>query len=154
LACAEPGVDHSDPTVWRSSVALGGSPGAADTVTLASWLTANGLTPGEELSDKEGDGLVALLEYATGGNVSANDGTGAPGIIIVDGEFRLSYTRDRAADDVQLVAEYSLDLSNWLPVELLSIDAGSAGIDTVTAQLPGGGSAEVRAFYRLRVEEK
>ena len=62
--------------------------------------------------------------------------------------------RDRAADDVQLDAEYSLHLSNWLPVELVSIDDGATGIDTVAARLPGGGSTEVRAFYQLRVVVK
>ena len=153
LACAESGVDHSDPGVWRSSVAVGGSPGTGDAVGLASWLTASGLSPGDELSDGDGDGLPALFEYGAGGNVGANDGVGAPSAELVGGEFRLSYTRDRSADDVQLIGEYSLDLSAWLPVEALSIDAGAAGIDTVVARLPGGGS-ELRVFYRVRVVEK
>jgi hypothetical protein len=151
LACAQSGVDHTDAALWRSSVAIGGSPGTADTVRLTDWLTANGLLPGDELSDNDGDDLPAIVEYATGGDPAVDDGSGAPIASFVAGEYRLTYTRNRAADDVQLVAQFSLDLQTWSPVEVLSIDPGSTGIDTVTARMLG---ADARGYYRLSVVEK
>lgn len=52
---------------------------------------------------------------------------------------------------MQLMAEYSLDLINWSPVDIIGIAPGSAGVDTVTAPLV---SEDVRGYFRARVVGK
>lgn len=62
-----------------------------------------------------------------------------------------SYQIYCAADDVHLGAEFSHDLDSWLPADMLTIDPGSIGIDTVAAGIAG---EHPRGFFRLRVIEK
>ena len=59
LACVESGVNHADPDVWRASVAWGGSPGTDDSTSIDDWLTAFGLSAGDEFLDGVGDGLLS-----------------------------------------------------------------------------------------------
>ena len=66
------------------------------------------------------------------------------------GGGEMSYPRSRSADGVAVIAEFSSDLSNWSPTQIVNTVAGANGIDTVrVAPLNPIGS---RGFFRLRVE--
>ena len=93
------GLDAGDPSIWRSSVAGGGSPGSSDTTTFT------------------GSTSEELLAYAFGGaggklEVSIR-------VIEVNGNFDdyvvVSTDANLAADDVVYDIQFSSDLDTWLP---------------------------------------
>lgn len=154
LACMESGVNHADPGVWRASVAWGGSPGTDDSTSINDWLTDYGLSAGDELLDGDGDSLLSLLEYAIGTNPTIPDNSDAFVISMAAGETLFSYHRSRTADGVTVIAEYSFDLSNWSPAEIVTTNDLGSGLDQVTVRRFGPGSGETQGFFRLRVELK
>ncbi|MDA7882408.1 lamin tail domain-containing protein, partial [Akkermansiaceae bacterium] len=124
--------DHGVASNWRSSVAIGGSPGTSDTVEFS----------GNPNDDLDGDGIPALLEHAFG---SINGDAGASPesqVVLGTGLFEggtvenltMIYRRNMAADDVIIEAEISGDLVIWDPlgVEYVSSIPNGDGTETVT----------------------
>lgn len=147
-------MNHADPGVWRASVAWGGSPGTDDSTSIDDWLTAYGLGAGDEFLDGDGDGLLSLVEYAIGTNPTIRENSDAFVVSLVGGEAYYSYTRSRTADGVTVTAEYSSDLLNWSPAEIVSTNDLGGGLDQVTVRRFGPGSGETPGFFRLWVDQK
>ncbi|MEN8866481.1 MAG: hypothetical protein ABF380_04015 [Akkermansiaceae bacterium] len=129
------GVDHSDATTRRASVALDGSPGSSDSISLEDWLVVNGLLPGDELTDSDGDRISAIIEYVT--------------VSISDGEFVFSFEQARSASDGKVQTEFSDDLNSWTPGITVSRTPIDEGKDQVVVRpIVEGGT---KKFARLRV---
>ena len=112
------------------------------------------LAAGDELLDGDGDGLLSLLEYAIGTDPTIRDNSNAFFVSIVGGEAYYSYTRSRTADGVTVIAEYSSDLLNWSPAEIVATNDLGGGLDQVAVRRFGPGSGETLGFFRLRVNQK
>ncbi|WAC20514.1 autotransporter-associated beta strand repeat-containing protein [Luteolibacter sp. SL250] len=102
-----------------------------------------------DLDDEDGDGVVNLMEYATGSPIGA--GNKVPGILSREAEgFHFTYTRDTAAAALPVV-EWSETLrdNDWrtdrISEQILST---SGSVETVRASLPQ--SDTTRRFFRLR----
>ncbi|MGI8602876.1 MAG: lamin tail domain-containing protein [Verrucomicrobiales bacterium] len=139
-----PGLNLNQSTSWRRSVAAGGNPGGSDAIAFS------GLDP---QADSDGDGFAALVEYALATN--DNDALSSPmlhagqdggGLMTVS-----SLLRD-GADDVQVDALESNDLSTWQPATIISDVPAPGALATRTwrCSLPASGD---RAFLRLRVNQ-
>jgi hypothetical protein len=152
LANVASGIDHAAPNNWRASVSTGGSPGTADEVSLADWLAANGLSQGDELTDSDGDGLSALLEYASGSDPNIPDSEIGNMISFDDGFPTLSYLRSKSANGITITVEFSSDLITWKPAgETISITStGTAGIERRSVRSPDSVTSHVRQFARLK----
>lgn len=99
----------NDPSSWRSSLVVNGTPGGDDETTFA----------GEPLADDDGNGLSNLLEHALGNtlvaskafpvitNVSYDDGTGLKNYLGV------SYRANLSDPNLNFIIEVSPDLQNW-----------------------------------------
>lgn len=164
LACV---TDNPDPKLaksWRASVAIGGSPGTDDSVSLSTWLASHGLGLGSELTDPDGDHLSVLLEYALGGSPFVHDTAIHPALALqlldVDGvvsEYAvMTYMRSNLADGITMTPEYSTDLVTWQEItKVLSYDISEqAGIDQIRVRVPSPVPSVERQFVRLRVELK
>lgn len=91
--------DHSEPSNWRSSVALNGNPGTSDSTTFA----------GNPNGDDNGDGINNLTQYALAGSTPfehpfTGDNTGF---------LTLKFRRNLAADDIVYTVERSVDFATW-----------------------------------------
>ena len=163
LACPEPNVDHDDPTNWRASAQVGGSPGSDDLVALSAWLTSHGLAPGQETSDLDHDGLSALLEYALGTDpTNSHDGDvlhpSVQSLLVGTQTERylvLQFPRLKGADDVRLSAEVSVDLISWDPAGPLIDSQSSAGNPVELLKIRSNTAVGPDTqFLRIRVEAK
>lgn len=166
LSCLQSGIDHADPANWRPSVAPGGSPGTHDGQSLSDWLAENGLGVGDELTDKDSDGLPALIEFVTGSNPNDSGSAAYPGggfqVLLVDGVVAeylvIEFTRRKGADGVSVAAEVSTDLVNWIPAGPVVAFSPSAvpDIEVVTIRAPDPLAAVSggRQFIRLVVTAK
>lgn len=142
------GINHVDPANWRASVNPGGSPGTDDTVSFDDWLTANGLTPGDGLTDLDFDGLPALIEYATGND--PNSISSNPVIVeLVGGSIQFGFIRSRAASGLNVELEFSDDLVTWNSGTILSSTIAGNGQDRVVVSPPV--TSEPQQFARLRI---
>ncbi len=92
-----PGLDASDPALWRSSVAGGGSPGGSDSTTFT------GSTP-EELIAYASGGTGGELEFS----IRAIEVNGS-----IDDYVVVSTAANLAADDVVYDIQFSSDLDTW-----------------------------------------
>ena len=97
---------------------------------------------------------LSIVEYAIGTNPTIRDNSDAFVVSMAGGEVFFSYNRSRTADGVTVIAEYSPDLSNWSPAEIVSTNDQGGGLDQVTVRRFGPGSGETQGFFRLRVEQK
>jgi hypothetical protein len=129
--------NHSDPMSWRASAVAGGSPGAADTESYASWKAANGNLPDNE--DTDGDGISNRLEYFLGGNPGIAEPDLAPLVAIdPDGSFQMSVTRRVSAENASVVPQSSGNLSTW---------ATAAGYEFLSNErLPGSPARDMLTF--------
>jgi hypothetical protein len=149
--------DHDDPASWRSSAVAGGNPDTSDALPFATWATNNGVT--DALSDDDGDGLSATLEYLFG-----SDPSQASSSLVVEPTFEsdggadqfltVRYLRDIGVDDASVSIEMSDDLAGWTtlstPTELLRNErAGDRELITVRSLVPV--ATEHRQFLRIRV---
>ena len=159
LTLRHPGEDPAAPLSWRSSVLPGGSPSGTDSVPYAVWKENFGIT--DEQSDPDGDGLVPLLEYASGGSPQADDSAHQPSVRLdppaVPGEnarLVFSYFRQRGADDVNATLRQSTDLENWtaLAAEVTSITALPDGTERVRLQMPAPPAGGARLYLQLHWE--
>jgi hypothetical protein len=101
-----------DPLAWRLSAQPNGSPLADDATDYGAWKLTNGVAADGE--DRDGDGLGAFLEYATGSDPAV------PGIGNLpvaerrsDGVWEVTVTRQLAADDVAFLLETSGESGAW-----------------------------------------
>lgn len=156
LADAASNPDSIWPGNWRSSVAIGGSPGSDDGVTLNSWLASYSLAPADEMIDTDRDGQINLLEYALGSDPTDPTALGKLGLgTLDDGFLRLSFPRDNSADDVVLIPQASFDMIDWsAPVEVLAHEGDAPGIDRITFRSTTPMAKQPRQFLRLRVDKK
>ena len=146
--------DHSDPFSWRSSVAIGGSPGGTDSIPFS----------GDPDDDGDADGLSAFYEYATG----TSDGDGSqfalPVLSIgavdvggtIDDYLLFEFTINLAAEGVDYEVQKSTDLSAWSDAggDLVLRSTSNNGDGTATVRYRSSAAfdgAELRAFYRLSV---
>ncbi len=162
LIAPESNPDHTLASNWRSSVSPGGTPGAGDAVSFATWSAANGgVTAG---SDGDMDMRTALREYAEGTDPGVADtsaglmGVGSDLLEVggfVDRYLTLALRRNLAADDVAMTPQSSLALGAWgdATAELVFVSETNHGDGTATLlyrsvvpidQLPAAG-------YFLRV---
>jgi hypothetical protein len=132
----------SSPFAWRASAATGGSPGATDGIVFS----------GDPLSDLDGDGLSALVEYAMGTN-PANQTNGMAALVTSfdeEGRLVLTVPHNLLAEDVVCVCETTENFADWLPAELVSrVSDGTSATDTWRCATPGGS----RTFIRMRVSK-
>jgi hypothetical protein len=121
LIAPETNPDHRLASNWRSSVALGGSPGFSDTIGWAAWAASHGgVTPN---SDHELDLRDALTEYAMSGNPNVPDAhlsqlTTSKMLLeaeaVANEYLTVSFRRNLAADDVEITPQSSTNLSTWI----------------------------------------
>jgi hypothetical protein len=162
LACSELNPSPALASSWRSSVAIGGSPGEADGEPLNAFLARHGLVVGDEIFDSDGDGFTALMEYAFGTNPT--ESAAAPrfefsGTLDSSGggdRFpTMSFPRNNAADGVAFFPEVSSDLSVWSPApDIVGSEAAAAGIDRITFRSDVSFDGKPRQFLRVRIETK
>ena len=131
------------------------------TLYRAGLLSATASVPAALITaDSDRDGLPDLIDYALGGSLSAPDA--APTPEMVDGQLRLTFTRDPRVPDVTLQVEASsaLDAGTWTVVaenirgagwtgSALVSESETADVNRkqVTVTDPGTGP---RRFLRLR----
>ena len=138
--------DHTLAANWRPSVSAGGNPGTADIVSFV----------GDPHADDDGDGLVALLEYAVGSSDLVPGPSPVGSKFVAAGELRMSFSRNLAADDLVFEIQLSDDLVDWAP-------AGTAA--TLTGWLDTGGgirhetwrileASSTQRFVRLAIFQK
>ncbi|MGB0144535.1 MAG: sigma factor [Akkermansiaceae bacterium] len=89
----------NDPQNWRPSFSIGGNPGEPLTTTTFA---------GNPDDDLDRDGVSALVEHALGTSDTLSNESP---IILTETTF--SFSRNLAADDVQISVETSTDLVNW-----------------------------------------
>ena len=145
------GPDHSDPTNWRASLALGGSPGTDDAVLFV----------GNPTDDLDMDNQSAFLEHAVGKNDNdpTDGGVLTAGTTVYDDGFgpddylSVSFDRNLAADDAAFEVELSTDLQSWdpFPLVLTSIQNNGDGTATYTYRSITPLGQRPREFIRLVV---
>lgn len=154
LIAPETAPDHGAALNWRSSAAIGGSPGTTDAVNFV----------GNPADDLDGDGLEALLEHALG-SINGDAGASPESQVVIrtglfnggtEENFTITFRRNMAADDVIITAESSSDLANWdsLGVQYVSSIPNGDGTETVTYRSTTPFASIVREFVRIRVTQR
>jgi len=138
--------DPDEAPNWRESGLIGGAPGDPDTIPFA----------GDPNGDLDGDGLVALAEYAFG--TSPFVANPSPFAVSANGTaVRISTTLNQTADDLAISLEKSTDLTNWsdatadLP-EISRVNNGDGTVSVVFESASAYTGAEIRRFFRLKIE--
>ena len=149
--------DPNDPANWRSSTTVHGNPGTSDAIDYDSWKLANGII--DDQSDDDRDGVIALLEYAIGGDPGAPSshllpiGSIAPlEVDLVTADYLVvSLRRRTGADDLRVVAETSVDLATWFSdaVYLGSFNNGD-GTETLRFRAADPVASSPSEFFRGR----
>ncbi len=147
------GLPFDNPSSWRASAQMGGTPGAA----------AGPVFLGSPAGDSDGDGLSDFLEFGLGssqGNpASAFIPSGAIATHVVAGVpdqyLTFSHRRNLAADGVNYIVELSLDFATWgstsaqvVPVSTVNNNDGTA---TMTYRAAQPERSNPQQFMRLRL---
>tara|TARA_B100001057_G_scaffold36210_2_gene32816 strand:- start:11071 stop:11931 length:861 start_codon:yes stop_codon:yes gene_type:complete len=100
--------DLSDALSWRDSDERMGNPGESDNTRFS----------GLPSTDEDGDGVEALLEYATGGDDrSPGDDLATPVLSISrDGPLEIMINLNLSASDIDISLEQTSDLVTWEPL--------------------------------------
>ncbi|NCF90181.1 MAG: hypothetical protein GWQ05_04370 [Verrucomicrobiaceae bacterium] len=146
----------SDPSSWRSSVSVGGTPGGDDTVPFT----------GVAGNDLDADGNQALIEYAMGASDDDGGSQRLPSVRlelmdvdgVVDEYVVFEFTKNLAAVGLTFSIESSTGVIAWTNVSedflYLSTTNNGDGTSTVSycsvAPFPSEG---VRGIYRLHVTQ-
>lgn len=144
-------LDPSLPTSWEASPEAGGSPGAPDGTPFT----------GDPLADEDGDGFVAIMEYAQGLSDKVPSATEhiSTSTIVVDGVTypSVSYREDPDAIDASIAVEVSSNLTSgsWHggspTLIFVNTTPDPDGIPRHTYRLSTPVDETVRHFFRLRV---
>lgn len=146
------------PQSWRSSRAIGGSPGGDDRVTFAQWATLHGVA--DPNGDNDGDRIINRLEYALGGDPNVNDHEILPAgrmqelqILSVPAQYlTLSFKRQVGAEDISYQVEVSPDLINWSATAVwVSALVNGDGTLTETWRAAEPSNVSTPLFMRLRI---
>ena len=148
--------DHTAATSWRASTTTGGAPGGVDSMTLAAFNTANGIS--NPLADNDNDSLNNFLEYALGGNPNNGGQAELPDLGANGGFATFTFTRPGNADDLAYTVEGTTDLAtpaSWSAanVVLLSSVENLDGTATVVYRSAQPINSTARQYMRLRVTE-
>lgn len=138
--------DHAVAGNWRRSLEIGGSPGESDEL----------LFDGVALADEDGDGLPAILEFATG---SSDFVFNAGPQLTRDslGHLIFTYQRRLGTDGIVLQGEVSSDLTDWMSLDnsffLIGESGDGTGLRTLVwrSALPDDGG---KRFFRLRASAR
>jgi hypothetical protein len=152
LTLMRPG--KNDPAVaqsWRSSAAIGGTPGSDDAIPLVEWVATNAVD--DLQSDEDGDGKVALLEYLGGTDPAVPDGSLTGATIGGNGELGLNLRQRIGADEIDLKAERSAALTTWSAenVEYWGRENNGDGTETLRFRAVPGTPFDRHGFLRLSV---
>lgn len=138
---------HDNGLNWRASTAVGGSPGTADSGGYAAWKTGYGITNG--LEDTDGDGLAALLEYATGSHPASAVANHPPVMTQSAAGSELWLFTDAALTGVTIHWESSDRLTGWTETALpVRARERTGSLEKTIFILPQGAPDR---FWRLRV---
>ncbi len=147
LIAAESNPDHGDITNWKAAAPTPGQGDPAPASGYAAWKTHHGIASDED--DADGDGLNAMLEYASGSDPGAPSldalpafGFHLPGSVVA--------TVVRVIDpEVTVAFEASSDLREWTPLEATLMESAADGPrETLQYSLPAG--PESRYYFRVR----
>ncbi|MGK0185278.1 MAG: hypothetical protein ACI9R3_001054 [Verrucomicrobiales bacterium] len=131
--------DASDPSSWKASSTIGGTPGTDE---------ASDVFTGDPNADEDGDGIKALLEFALGTSDTIPNSLNITIERRSDSSLLLRYTRSSSAANLNISYESSIDLQTWTPVTDSSETIEAAEINraavTVNLMATGGGSQYVR----------
>jgi len=142
------GIDHADAANWQASATIDGSPGAANSVELDDWLALYGLSPGDELTDLDKDGMSVLVEYVTGNNPTSFD-SNPFSVALLGNDFQFGYEKSRSATGVTVEVEFSDDLVLWSPGNFVNSTLLPGGKDLIVTSAPP--PATERRFARLKI---
>ena len=147
-------LDHGLGANWRSSAAIGGTPGTSDSVMFA----------GDPNADADGDGLSAFLEYAFGSIAGDAGGSPEAAIVVSTGfldddvtpSLNISFRRNVAADDIIIGAQVATDLQGWsdMGTELVSAIANGDGTEMVMYRSTTAFASIPMQFIRLIVSSR
>lgn len=145
--------NHALPSSWRTSITVGGSPGADDGSVYSLWQTTNG-APGQTANqDHDGDGVPNGVEHFLGGNTNTTGFTALPGVVNSGGTLSVTWPKGSGYPGEYLtdfVVETSETLTGSWTVEALA--PGGPVTETSTSvrytfPIPLG----ARKFVRLRI---
>ena len=108
--------DPELPSSWRTSALPAGNPGTTDTIRLNTWQAAQQVT--NLFSDEDGDGLPALLEFASGQDPSSAAAFDPVTVQLESGNAPhavIAFRQLIGTDEVLFSAEESATLNDWLP---------------------------------------
>ena len=140
--------DPSLASNWRPSVNTLGDPGTSDATTFVGDLSA----------DLDGDGFNAFAEYALGTSDDTPNSEILIGSIDENGRYALTYPRNIAADDAEIVLQVSTDLNSWSLADTLLEDGKEThngdGTVTYTFRTPDPATTSLRLFGRLLIFQR
>lgn len=154
-----PNPSYEVPENWGSSKQIGGTPNADEFITGFA---------GDAVADLDLDGYPRLIEYVLGTSDSdAHDTAGKITSSLQELEVEgltqkfltMTFRRDNAADDVNLIPQFSVNLENWFEgeefVPLVSeVDQGDGTSIMTYRAFPPQQESFPNLFIRLRAELK
>jgi arylsulfatase A-like enzyme len=112
------------------------------------WKASTGVTI--DNADNDNDGIANLMEFALGGNPTANDaGVVAPIVTKSGSNMNFTFKRDQAS--VTYTVEKSTDLITWTPYAVVNNTHGAVGA-SATVSVPVSTMVNGKLFLRLRVD--
>jgi hypothetical protein len=151
-------LNPADPTSWRASSTLGGSPGVSDSTTFAAWKLANSASA--DHADDDNDGVSNWFEYVLGGTRGANDAWRLPKASAesfttggIPRQFvTITLPRRVAADDVTASIEGAVTLGLWNPnrAVLVRTSRNADGTETSVYRSVSPAAEGSQEFFRLR----
>lgn len=159
--------DHGVASNWRSHSRLHGNPGGPDGTNYEQWAVDNSV-PGDLTSDSDGDGNSDFFEYVFGSDPQDAADSRAMTMEVrgfrVDGQFgnylSLTVPLNLAADDVELVPEFSTDLATWtnaaedFVLEGIEHQGDGSALLRWRTRLPVDASEQKHSFLRLRANQR
>ena len=136
--------------VWRRSTEAGGNPGTSDAIAFS----------GSPTADADGDGFIALMEYAFGTSDTDASSFPPPLAILQDpgtGLWQAAFSTVAGADDVEITPEASINLSTWTAPEISTpplppfLPGDVPGTRTTWTSGPATLAPGAQQFIRLRV---